>query len=641
MCGIIGILSREAVRPTDLRGGLKALHHRGPDGNGTWISQDGKTGLGHARLSIIDLATGKQPLVNESGSIRAVVNGEFYGYEDIRKNLAAKGHVFTTQSDSEILIHLYEEYGQGCLDHLRGEFAFLLWDDEKQLLFAARDRFGIKPLCYAETPRGFFIASEAKALFAAGVPAAWDCYAFYHAASMQYVPQDRTLFENVHQLKPGHALVFKNGSKHIFKYWDLDYLPESDTESRNEADWIDAVSEKFSEAVSLRLRADVPVCFHLSGGLDSSAVLGLAASESTKPLDAFTVSFSHEGYDEVSIAQRTADHLGANLHVVNVSQDDLVRELPDAVYYGEGLAVNGHLAAKYILNRHIRAQGFKVALTGEGADEVFAGYPHLRQDLLASGTVNENTALQLQKLYARNLASTGVQLAYGTELPTAAVADSLGRVPSFLAAKAALGNRIHQILSADYKQGFSQTDCYADLMRAVPQEQLQGRHPVNNALYLWTKLTLANYILKTLGDGMEMAHSIEGRLPFLDHHLFETVRRMPLSMKIKGATEKFVLREAVRPHISAEVYRREKHPFMAPPVSLYSNNGLNAFIQDSIRSESFHAVPFFDRKKIIAALDKLPQEDAKSRTAMEPVLMTVLTAHLLHRKFKLAEGKAA
>jgi asparagine synthase (glutamine-hydrolysing) len=640
MCGIIGILSRDSLRKTDLQAGLKALHHRGPDGTGIWVSQNGKTGLGHARLSIIDLATGQQPLVNETGHIRAVVNGEFYDYEDIRQNLEDKGHQFATRSDSEILIHLYEEYGTDCLQYLRGEFSFLLWDDDKEWLFAARDRFGIKPLCYAETAQGFFIASEAKALFAAGVPAVWDSYAFYHAASMQYVPQDRTLFDNVAQLKPGHMLVFKNGHKTISKYWDLDYLPEADTDNRSEAEWVDVVAEKFSEAVRLRLRADVPVCFHLSGGLDSSAVLGLAASESDKPLDAFTVSFSHDGYDEYAVAAESAAHNGANLHVVNVSQDDLVRELPDAVYYGEGLAVNGHLAAKYILNRHIRARGFKVALTGEGADEVFAGYPHLRQDLLASGTVNENTALQMQKLYASNLASTGVQLAYGAELPTAAVANSIGHVPSFLAAKAALGNRIHHILSDRYKDDFSKTDCYADLMRAVPQEQLQGKHPVNNALYLWTKLTLANYILKTLGDGMEMAHSIEGRLPFLDHHLFETVRRMPLSMKIKGVTEKFVLREAVRPHITDRVYRREKHPFMAPPVSVYSNDGLNGFIQDSIRSESFNAVPFFNRKKIIAALDKLPQEDAKSRTAMEPVLMTVLTAHLVQQKFGLAEKTA-
>lgn len=640
MCGIIGVLSRDTVCEPDLQAGIKALHHRGPDGTGLWISRNGKTGLGHARLSIIDLATGQQPLANENGKIRAVVNGEFYGFETVRKNLEAKGHVFATQSDSEILIHLYEEYGTDCLEHLRGEFAFLLWDDEKQLLFAARDRFGIKPLCYADTAQGFFIASEAKALFAAGVPAAWDHYAFYHASSMQYVPQDRTLFENVNQLKPGHALVFKNGSKHVFKYWDLDYLPETAAEQRSESDWIDAVAEKFSEAVRLRLRADVPVCFHLSGGLDSSAVLGIAASQSGSPLDAFTVSFSHDGYDELPIAQETADFTGSRLHVVNVSQDDLVRELPDAVYYGEGLAVNGHLAAKYILNRHIRAAGFKVALTGEGADEVFAGYPHLRQDLLASGTVNENTAAQLEKLYASNLASTGVQLAYGAELPTTAVADSIGQVPAFLAAKAALGNRIHNVLAEDYKQDFLHTDCYDDLMRAVPQEQLQGKHPVNNALYLWTKLTLVNYILKTLGDGMEMAHAIEGRLPFLDHHLFETVRRMPLSMKIKGVTEKFVLREAVRPHITENVYRREKHPFMAPPVSVYSNDGLNSFIQDSIRSESFNAVPFFDRKKIITALDKLPEQDAKSRTAMEPVLMTVLTAHLVQQKFGLA-GKTA
>ncbi len=641
MCGITAILSRNGgIGKAQMQSGLAALHHRGPDGRGVWISGDGKTGLGHTRLAVIDPATGAQPLCNETGHIHAVVNGEFYGHEKIRTALEAKKHIFKTRSDSEILIHLYEEYGTECLQYLRGEFAFLLWDAEQQILFAARDRFGIKPLCYTQTAEGVCFASEAKALFAMGVPAAWDHYAFYHAASMQYVPQDRTLFKNVFQLKPGHALTVKNGAPHFFKYWDLDYVPEDETETRSEAEWIEAVAEQFSEAVRLRLVADVPVCFHLSGGLDSSAVLGIAANESSKPLDAFTVSFAHDGYDERKLAEETAAHLGARLHTVSVSQDDLVRELPDAVYYGEGLAVNGHLAAKYILNRHIRKHGFKVALTGEGADEVFAGYPHLRQDLLVSGVVNENTSAHIEKLYAANPVSTGVQLAYGKELPTSAVAQHIGHIPSFLSAKAALGNRIHGVLSAGYKQNFTATDCYADLMQQVPSEQLQGRHPVNNALYLWTKLTLANYILKTLGDGMEMAHSVEGRLPFLDHRLFETVRKMPLAMKIRNMREKHVLRQAVRPYITDTVYNREKHPFMAPPVSLYADAALGTFIQDSIRSKSFGAVPFFDRRKIIALLDGLPMQDAKTRTATEPVLMTVLTTHLLQQKFRLAGGVA-
>ena len=215
------------------------------------------------------------------------------------------------------------------------------------------------------------------------------------------------------------------------------------------------------------------------------------------------------------------------------------------------------------------------------------------------------------------------------------MAESLGFVPGFLEAKAALGFRVNSVLATDYKQGYAQTDCYQDLMQDIDLKQLKGRHPVNQSLYLWTKLTLANYILNTLGDGMEMTQSIEGRLPFLDHHLFETVRDMPVSMKIKGMTEKYALREAMKPYVTETIYNRQKHPFMAPPVSQYSNTALNGFIQDSIRSESFKSVPFFDQKKLLGVLDNLENQNVKTRTAMEPVLMMVLTTHILHQKFKL------
>lgn len=636
MCGLTGILSWDKPVSQDiLQAGMDALHHRGPDEAGHWISENKQIGLGHRRLSILGVDSGKQPIQNETGRIHIIVNGEFYDHDRIRKELVAKGHQFKTDSDSEIALHLYEDYGFDALKHLRGEFALILWDEDKQLLFAARDRFGIKPLCFTDTAKGLMLASEAKALFAMGVPAAWDHYSYYHSASLQYVPQDKTLFENIQQLKPGHALIAKDKKIEIFKYWDLDYADEDKTLQRPEQDWIKNVQEDLEDAVKLRLRSDVPVCFHLSGGLDSSAVLGLAAKNSDKPLDAFSISFDHDIYDEFEIAQEMANFAGANFHPINVSQDDLVYELPDAVYYGEGLAINGHLAAKHILNKHIRAQGFKVALTGEGADEVFAGYPHLREDIFKQQAQNENQDQLFEKLYATNIASAGVQLAHGAELPTDAVEQVLGFVPSFLNAKAALGNRVNNVLSDSYKQEFVKTDCYADLMQEVDVKQLHGKHHVNQSLYLWTKLTLANYILNTLGDGMEMSQSIEGRLPFLDHKLFETIRNMPLSIKIKDTTEKYVLREAVKPYITDTIYKRQKHPFMAPPISRYSNSKLNTFIQDSLRSDSFKSVPFFDTQKILDMLDKLPTQDEKTRTAAEPVLMMVLTTHIMHQTFKL------
>jgi asparagine synthase (glutamine-hydrolysing) len=219
MCGIAGIYTWKAPVTTEvIRRGTNALIHRGPDGEGIWISPRGNMGLGHRRLSIVDLSTGSQPIASEDGKKHVIVNGEFYDHQRIRKDLERRGHMFRTHSDSEIVLHLYEEYGFDCLEHLRGEFAFVLWDEDKQQLFAARDRFGIKPLCYAITSGALMLASEAKALFAMGLPAAWDQYAFFHAASLQYTPQDRTLFKDVFQLKPGHAIVARNGHIETFKY---------------------------------------------------------------------------------------------------------------------------------------------------------------------------------------------------------------------------------------------------------------------------------------------------------------------------------------------------------------------------------------------------------------------------------------
>jgi len=637
MCGILGIHNSKTTVTRDmLKRGADTLFHRGPDGEGFWIADKGKTGLAHRRLSIIDLATGAQPLPNETGDVIAVVNGEFYDHETIRTELASRGHVFKTRSDSEILLHLYEEYGADCLPHLRGEFAFILFDARRNRLFAARDRFGIKPLCYTVRPDGtLLLASEAKALFAMGAPAAWDHDSFHTAAAMQYTLPGRTLFRDILQLQPGYMLLAENGGVKTARYWDMDFLPEAETR-RDEAAATEEIAGKLCEAVRLRLAADVPVCFHLSGGLDSSAILGLAAQAASKPLDAFTVRFDHEGYDEFSIAAETAAHLGARLHPVHVTQDDLVHGMADAVYHGEGLAINGHLAAKYLLNKAIRAAGFKVALSGEGSDEIFAGYPHMRQDLLRFDTANDAAINAQQALYATNMASAGVQLAHGAGLSTAAVTAALGHTPAFLEAKATLGLRMTALLRGDYLAAQAHKDAYADFIAASDKEQLTGRHPVNQAAWLWSKTALAGYILRTLGDGMEMAQSVEGRLPFLDHRLFEAVRRLPVGMKIKNGVEKHILREAVKPVLTDTVYKRQKHPFMAPPVSVFAHDGLMSSIADTVRSQSFKSMPFFDAEKAKSMLQALPRMTARDRTAAEPVLMMMLTSHILQQRFGLA-----
>lgn len=635
MCGIIGIHgSKNPVSLQTLQQAAQTLAHRGPDGEGIYISADRRHALAHRRLSIIDLQAGGQPLYNETRTIAAVVNGEFYGHDAIRRDLQARGHVFATRSDSEILIHLYEEYGTACLQYLRGEFAFVLQDTAKDITFAACDRFGIKPLCYTQQADGtLMLASEAKALFALGAEAAWDAESFHSAASMQYVQPGRTLFRGIRQLRPGEMLTIQNGRIYTNIYWDMDFLPEAETMT-DAAEAETMVHDALQDALRERLCADVPVCFHLSGGLDSSGLLGMATAMTGQAQDAFTVRFQHEGYDEYTIARETAAEKGTRLNVVDVTQDDLVSYLPDAVYHAEGLSINGHLAGKYLLNRAIRAAGFKVALSGEGSDEIFSGYPHLRQDLWAHEQANDAAApAQQASLYATNAASTGVQLAYGDSLSTQGVQNALGYVPAFLAAKATLGYRLHGLLAPNFRARFAGVDSYAALTAG---DKTRAWHPVNRSAYYWSKTALAGYILRTLGDGMDMAHSVEGRLPFLDHHLFAAVRRLPVSMKIKGGTEKYILRRTLRPYITDTVYSRQKHPFMAPPVSLFANNRLGEMLNDTLSSASFATMPFFDTAQARSLPTRLQGMNDKDRTAQEPALMMMLTAHVLQQKFGLS-----
>lgn len=634
MCGIVAKLHPGGQVNNQMIGAaIAALNHRGPDGHAMWFSEDQEVGLGHARLAIIGLNNGVQPIASEDGEIQIIVNGEFYDFERIRDELKSRGHKFSTESDSEIALHLYRERGVECLAQLRGEFALVLWDNRAKRLFAARDRFGIKPLVYAHLDGQLLIASEAKALFAMGVPAEWDEESFFHAANMQYTLPDRTLFQNIKQLEPGKYLLAHQNNVQTFTYWDLDYKKDAPVAAvSDERLLIEECRHQLKEAVRLRMRADIPVCAHLSGGLDSSAVVALAMQVSENPITCFSVSFDEESYDEKTIAGEMAKKAGADFIPVKVSQKDLIEHLSDAVYYSEGLAVNGHLTAKYILNKKIREGGFKVALTGEGSDEVLAGYAHLRSDMYKA----DGRAHLLTDLHASNKASQGIMLMHGQSLSLKSVEDKLGYVPGFLEAKGSLGYKLCALLRSDFREHFAKYDAYERYVSAFDiDEQLTGRNHVYQSLYLWSKSALANYILKTLGDGMEMAHSVEGRLPFLDHHFFEFVRDLPLSMKINGTTEKYILKEAVKPFITETIYSRQKHPFVAPPVSAFSDASAKNLLNDTLRSQKFASIPFFDQAEIIKTLDSMEKLTESERSAMDPVLMMVVSAACIQDRFKL------
>ena len=639
MCGITAIFSpHRDLRPEDLVRGTTRLHHRGPDGQRTWVSPDRRVGLGHARLSIIDLTTGQQPIANETGELQVVVNGELYDYERTRVELQKRGHRLSTRSDSEIVLHLYEELGTRCLHSLRGEFAFALWDGPGQTLFAARDRFGIKPLFYAWHAGALYLASEAKALFAAGVPARWDSESFYQCASL-YLEGDRSMFEGVYQVPPGHFLLATPHHFQVLRYWDFDYPKASVDPGREEAH-VERLRHELTEAVRLRLRADVPVGCYLSGGIDSCAILGLASQLHSEPIDAYTMCFEGDTSSEEALAHEMAKKAGARFHPLRLTGDQLADSFSDAVFHAEVLPANENGVAKFLLSRWVHEQGNRVVLTGDGADESLAGYANYRRDMLLYNRHGQDPAevpALLAQLEQSNAVSRGGTLfPSGPTQDLSSVKSVMGFVPSWMEAFSAVGTRLQSTFSDDFLAARSKTDPFRlFLNRQDVEGQLAGREAVHQSMYLFAKTYLPNYMLCWLGDRMEMAHSVEGRVPFLDHRLVEAVVAMPVSMKIRGGIEKYVLREAARPFITPSVYSREKHPFTLPSSSLRPEGRLHQLVQDTLRGPALRSVPFFSPAKVVSLLDRLPTMDETERHAWGFPLTRVLGACLIHQRFGL------
>jgi len=642
MCGIIGLFSRrEPLSPAALHKATRSLFHRGPDGQRHWMSDDRRAALGHARLSIIDLTNGTQPIASEDGHVRIVVNGEFYGYEAIQRELENAGHRLRIRSDSEIALHLYEDLGPQCLHRLRGEFAFIVWDELNRTVFAARDRFGIKPLFYTIHNDTLYLASEVKALFAAGVPARWDAESV--ASSVEFGGhQVRTLFDGVFQVPPGHYLLATDKHLQLVPYWDFNY-PRT-TESlphRSDADYIAEFRHTLDEAVRMRLRADVPVGCYLSGGLDSCAVLGLAARHTREPIRAFTLTFDQgSDYDEEPQAREMAARAGAEFYPIPIRQDDLADHFSDAITQSETFCLNAHGVAKYLLSRAVRDAGCKVVITGEGSDEILGGYAHFRRDMLlynSEGQDPATIACLLQELENANPVSRGLLLPHGEALPLGGIRRLLGFLPSWIETFSARAAKVRSVLADEFLQKFGAREPYHGLFSGIDvQGQLAGRAAVHQSLYLWSKTMLPGYILTMLGDRMEMAHSIEGRVPFLDHHVVELLRSQPVTQKIRGMTEKYVLREAVRDVITDTVYRRQKHPFLSPPATLNRQTRFSALIEESLRGRALASIPFFDQKKVIRWLDSLHRMDEGARVASDPVLMILASACVLQERFQLA-----
>ncbi|PNY25884.1 Asparagine synthase [Tolypocladium capitatum] len=618
----------------NLLAGVDAIKHRGPDGSGVWVSQDGRVGLAHCRLSVNDLSpSGAQPLHSDDGLIHAVVNGEIYDHDRLRNVCAAEhGYAFSSESDSELVIALYKIHGApGLFEHLRGEFAFVLFDERhgSTRTIAGRDRFGVKPLLWTVLDDKVLFASEAKAFLPMGWKPEWDVRGITDAG---WYFDDRTIFKGVKKLMPGHWLdVIDKRGVEIHKYWDADYPDKTKPDPRTVEEMVLGVRERLVEAVRLRLRADVPIGVYLSGGIDSSTVAGIVTdlarkegvrigSEQATKVACFSIRFGTESaYDETGIAQRTAEWLGVESFRLDMDEDKLADNFADASYHYEHPHFDLNAVGKFSLSGFTREHGIKVVLTGEGSDEHFGGYPNFAAEFLREAdqampgsVLARDDALRegLHKAAHAEINSvwrsqSATEAGVPADAGGSTMADSL---VCWQPPKDVYSRWVHD----QYQGNWDMRETIMPAHSSEARDKMRDKwHATHSAMYMWNKSTLLNLVLACEGDRTEMAHGVEGRTPFLDHHLTEYVNSLPPSVKLKYApadesrhgrpvasalrslTEKWILREAARPYLTDELYSRRKVTFWAP--TRWPKNGrLHNMFKTLLTREAVEGLGFVD-----------------------------------------------
>lgn len=558
MCGICGIAPFDmtgSVDPARLKRMTDVMAHRGPDCGG--FHREPGIGLGFRRLSIIDLETGNQPISNEAGTVYVLCNGEIYNYVELRRELEASGHLFRTHSDVEVIVHLYEEYGVEFLPHLRGMFAIAVWDGRTQSLILARDRFGIKPLHYALNTEALYFASEQKSILAAEeIRPQLDFEAVKGLFAYGFAPGKRTLCKGILRLRPGHYLVLRQGTATIHKYWDVHFPLRHSHPCRSEDDWAEALSEKLQESVRLHLRSDVPVGAWLSGGIDSSGIVSLMCRLSNRRVKTFSIAFENADFDEVT-HQRTLAHFSG----YNISNEQVLCRtsdfelLPKAIWYCEDLSTSGIEIPRMMLSE-LTSRNVRVVLTGEGSDEIFGAYGWFHADKFLR-------PLAALPLPLRRLMLLGPVIPrfrpIASRVHLAPAAMNIERYRAMIASPSPVP--FHGLVTEEIRQTLEKAGEAEDL--AAPPDEFNGWHPFNQLQYYEMKVRLPDYINRDL-DLTSMAHSVEARVPFLDHELAELCAQIPPALKMKWLNEKYILRKALRPFLPEEILRRKKRGLLAP-----------------------------------------------------------------------------
>ncbi len=652
MCGIAGIINfkTEDMLPL-LKQMTELLHHRGPNAKGYYTN--GPAGLGHARLSIIDLNTGDQPISNEDKTVWVVFNGEIFNYPELRKDLKLKGHVFSTKTDTEVLVHLYEDLGTDMLKELNGQFAFALWDVKKETLLLGRDRVGIRPLFYYLNNGRLIFGSEIKAIFADNtIPRMIDTETLADIFTCWSSFGSRTAFENVSQIPPGHYAVFSRNGLKVRRYWNLPFSSGTGYENRfvdDRAidDWAAELNSLLMDAARIRLRADVPVGCYLSGGLDSTYISSLVKNNFNNRLRTFSVSFREKRFDESDFQAIAVKSLKTDHSSVSCSNKDIAALFPKVIWHTETPLLRTGPVPLYQLSDLVRKNSFKVVLTGEGADEVFAGYNIFKEDKVRRfWAKNPESVLRpklLEKLYPyifsenndrakiflKNFFKKNMQ---DTDLP---FYSHLPRWQNTCV--------LQNFFSKDLREKAGGVDRFCKKFMASLPDDFMSWDSMSRAQYTENTIFMSNYLLSSQGDRMAMGNSVEGRYPFLDHRVIEFACRIPPKSRMNGLKEKFVLKHAAKKLIPKELIDRPKQPYRAPISESFFNKSAPDYVKELLSENSIKQKGYFDHKKVSRLTAKCSQNNGtflseRENMAIVGILSTQLVDEMYVERVRAVDG---
>ena len=634
MCGIAGILNLKDNPPISkehLCRMIEAVRHRGPEGAGIYM--DDRIGLGHARLSIIDIPGGAQPIHNEDETLWIVFNGEIFNYVELREDLEKRGHRFYTVSDTEVIIHLFEEKAERCLEELNGQFAFAVWDRPNRRLFLARDRLGIRPLHYTVSKDRLIFASEIKSIFSVeDVERRIDPLALNQIFTFWTTLPGKTAFADVHELQPGHYLYSSNGRIDARRYWNIPFRSPEEQRRGVCAEDAEALFALLKDAVRIRLRADVPVSCYISGGLDSSGIAAIVAGHFNTDLNTFGIRFEEDGFDEGEYQELIAKDLGVRHTQLRAGNDTIAEAFAPALWHIEKPLLRTAPVPLFLLSRKLRESRYKVVLTGEGADEVFGGYNIFREALLrkrwAGLPESERNPDDVRTLYPYIFKDSRLE-----RMMTAFFARGLERADSPFFShllRWETTGRIRNFVSDEMRMP-SDHDLGLDAFESALPDSFASWDVLTRAQFIETAIFMSNYLLSSQGDRVAMAHSVEIRMPYLDYRVLEFMGRMPPECKIEGDREKILLKEALKSVVPEPLRMRKKQPFRAP-ISRSLLHPTARRHRDYLTKKALDGSGLFKTQNVLKLIGKLDRNERPGEID-NMALAGVLSAQIVHEQF--------